>query len=335
MTEENLLILDVREKWQRVDACVDKLIMNEDAQKRFFKNPNEVMRDLGIWHSSSDKPTTINSRIFCAIITNRELMNLVNESRDYIKFQTQQDQNTCRPLNQQKVQNHGRSNNLTLRPYLRNEKFLRKCMSILLEDLNKKGILNEKLSCKQIKLYVEKIAAHASDGKPFSKEIPLVKHQSHHPIKKKHNSSEVNAETEAEAHASFDVRSDAQFDARSDAGAEGTEADAETEAEAHASFDVRSDAQFDARSDAGAEGTEADAETEAEAHASFDVRSDGTNAVTPRSLDLTNKDLVKLVEFTNISKEGTNPATAKLSDALSFASDFTLLIQYLKPKTFL
>jgi hypothetical protein len=334
MAEENLLILDVGEKWQRVDAYVDKLIIDEELQKCFFKNPNKVMSDLGIYHVSSDKPTAITNRIFYAIIANRELMNLVIESRDYVNFQTQQNQSISRPLKQQGVQNRARSNDHALKPYLKNKNFLRKCMLILLEDLNKKGILNEKLSRKQVMLYVEKIVTHASNGKPFSRKTPLMKYQSPYPIKKEYNLAEVNAGSEAEAHASFDARSDAQFDARSDAGAEGTEADAGSEAEAHASFDARSDAQFDARSDAGAEGTEADAGSEAEAHASFDVRSDGTNAVTLRSLDLTNKDLVNLAELTNIPKGRTNSATVKLSDALSFASDFTLLVQYLQGEKF-
>jgi hypothetical protein len=55
---------------------------------------------------------------------------------------------------------------------------------------------------------------------------------------------------------------------------------------------------------------------------------------TPRLLDLTNKDLVNLVELTNLSKESANSATAKLADAVSFASDFTLLIQYLNSENF-
>lgn len=268
MAEENLLILDVGEKWQRVDAYVDKLIIDEELQKCFFKNPNKVMSDLGIYHVSSDKPTAITNRIFYAIIANRELMNLVIESRDYVNFQTQQNQSISRPLKQQGVQNRARSNDHALKPYLKNKNFLRKCMLILLEDLNKKGILNEKLSRKQVMLYVEKIVTHASNGKPFSRKTPLMKYQSPYPIKKEYNLAEVNAGSEAEA------------------------------------------------------------------HASFDARSDGTNAVTLRSLDLTNKDLVHLAELTNIPKGRTNSATVKLSDALSFASDFTLLVQYLQGEKF-
>jgi hypothetical protein len=313
MTEENLLILDVGEKRQRADAYVDKLIMDEELQKYFFKNPSKVMSDLGIYHSSSDKPIAITNRIFYAIIANKELMDLVIGSRDHIKFQTQQNQNISTPLKQQAVQNHARSNDLTLKPYLKNEKLLRKCMLILLEDLNKKGILNQKLSRKQVMLYVEKLVAHTSNGKPFDRKTRLMKYKSHHSIKKDYNSAEVNAESEAEVHAQFDVRSDAQFDARSDAGAEGAEAEAGAEG---------------AEAEAGAEGAEA------EVHAQFDVRSDGTNTVTPKSLDLTNKDLINLVELTNISKESTNSATVKLSDALSFASDFTLLVQYFEAENF-
>ena len=175
MVDETPLIIDARKDLELIDPFVNKLINDTDMQKRFFYNPSGVMIEEGLHPPATENTVAITNRMFYEVLSNEKLIKFVTENMPSIQIPEDQKQILKSSLKQGKIQNAVDSDVLALDAYLKNENLMKEIITMVLEDLNEKGVFTVSFSVEKLHSYVDDILKFLRERKAVVETPALLK----------------------------------------------------------------------------------------------------------------------------------------------------------------
>lgn len=169
------LSIDVMKDLRKFDGFANKLLSDRRTQRRFFRNPSQVMVDLGLHPKTSRKAIATSNRMFYAALRNKKLLKYVMDYFADFKAPAEAEAAMTRSLAKGALPANLALDRAALEKVWNDQTFLRDVFTMNLADLNRRGILSRSYSTKELGGYIEKVLAHYKARAPLSKMAKLEK----------------------------------------------------------------------------------------------------------------------------------------------------------------
>jgi hypothetical protein len=156
-TPDDPLSLDIQNDLERVDAVMTRVIMDPVTTEEFIRDPSGVLTSLGLHPRTTREIHDRVNRIFWAVLTNTELMDVLLDHYDSfsppLEAATVLDESTGRG----EIRNAPELDMAAAEHALRDPDFLRRVYRLLLHDINNRRLLQNVYTTEELDDYVDRM----------------------------------------------------------------------------------------------------------------------------------------------------------------------------------
>jgi hypothetical protein len=177
LTARSPLIVDATPDLKRVDQVMTRIISDRTTWNDFFRDPNGVLIKAGLHPPTTAENNSRANEIFYAVLCNKPLIKQL--TRLFKKYRPSRarvekfEKTYLAGLQQGEIRHDLGQDIDAISHVVSDSDALRAVLRLALHDINRRGILQEKHSRKEIDDYLDRIVKVAVTGKSLRKEPPL------------------------------------------------------------------------------------------------------------------------------------------------------------------
>lgn len=175
----NRFNIDVAQDLERIDDAFTRLLKDRDTWSNFLLDPNGVMVKLGLHPPASADANERTNKIFYAVLSNRELVQLALEMTEEIQSSESEHEFYVEGLRKGVIQNRIEYDLRGVNRIFSQTERVRELYQIGLYDINDKGILTRSYSRDELDDYIDRMIRGVQQGLPI-RELPTLEQWDRH-----------------------------------------------------------------------------------------------------------------------------------------------------------
>jgi hypothetical protein len=157
---DDALSQDVLKDLERVDGVMTRVIGDPKTTEEFIRDPNGVLTRLGLHPRTTRRIHDRANRIFYAVLTNTELMELVaDRMASFAGFTEDADNVLDAALKRGEIEHPLELDMAAIDHFREDREFLRRIFQVTLHDLNNRRILENVYSTEQLDDYIDRLTS--------------------------------------------------------------------------------------------------------------------------------------------------------------------------------
>lgn len=169
----NRFTIDVTQDLERIDEAFTRLLKDRDTWSNFILDPNGVMVKLGLHPPATANANERTNRIFYAVLSNRELIQLALELTQEIQPSDSEREFYIEGLRKGVIQNRIEYDLRGINQIFSETERVRQLYQIGLYDINDKGILTRRYSTDELDDYINRMIRGVQGGLSIN-ELPTL-----------------------------------------------------------------------------------------------------------------------------------------------------------------
>lgn len=171
---DDALLLDIREDLDRIDRVMTQVVSDPVTADEFIRDPSGVLSRLGLHARTTRDIHDRSNRIFYAVLTNTELIDVVSTHfESFVAPDSDGDRVQRDALGRGELEHPASLDEAALDHCLRDPEMVRTIFGLLLTDLNRRRLLQNYYTAEQLDAYRDELSSAIGERRGI-REMPVL-----------------------------------------------------------------------------------------------------------------------------------------------------------------